>query len=752
MMSRPWTRTRSLGAALQLGAVAALTLLAPVLLPSATTFAHESGRPTAATPPSPSAKLAVELEGTLEIVHEDREDGSSQYHHVLSMDDGNRLSLEGVRHGLDLLTGDRVRVNGNRSAKAIQLQASSAEGLAGLEVLAAAPLSNTFGSQKTLVILVNFSDNPAQPYTVDQAKTGYGAVDAWFREVSYQQTSLATDVVGWYTLPVTTAGCDYSLIQSKARQAAAAAGVNLSTYVRQVYAFPYNANCQFAGMASVGGTPSSVWINGNTNTGILAHEFGHTLGLYHSHALNCHPSVVTPPCSIVEYGDTTDTMGGGSGHYNAFQKRRLGWLDYDLSPPITMVPGSGAYPIDAYEMPGTAPKALKIARGTTGQSFFVELRRPVGRDASLYRTGVFIHLASDSQPDSSSLLDMTPGTSPLSDDAFLDVGESFTDPVSGVTLTTLSVSSTSATIMVDMDPDSACTRSAPSVTASPGQSPAVQSGTAVTYNVSVTNTDSAGCPAASFTLQATAPTGWQKSFGASSVTTNPGATASTTLRITSPSVPTGSYTIVSAATSTTDSTLSDSASMLYNVASGGGGTGIPGTLTDNFDRPDSSVLGNGWSVMSGSLMVQSREARNTPASTSSLAIQPGLVGGTQMVAASFASTNNNGAPRFGVIVRYQNPQNYYICYRQVGGSSVLRIAKVQNGVETVLKSVGIANPAANAFSALSCQASGSTLTLRIDGVTKASAINGTFSTGSVGYAISSKAGSHRVDNFSATAQ
>ena len=68
------------------------------------------------------------------------------------MDDGNRLSLEGVRHGLDLLTGDRVRVNGNRSATAIRLQASSPGGLAGLEVLAAAPLSNTFGSQKTLVI------------------------------------------------------------------------------------------------------------------------------------------------------------------------------------------------------------------------------------------------------------------------------------------------------------------------------------------------------------------------------------------------------------------------------------------------------------------------------------------------------------------------------------------------------------------------------------------------------------------------
>ena len=161
-------------------------------------------------------------------------------------------------------------------------------------------------------------------------------------------------------------------------------------------------------------------------------------------------------------------------------------------------------------------------------------------------------------------------------------------------------------------------------------------------------------------------------------------------------------------------------------------------FTDTFDRPNSPVLGNGWSVLAGSLMLQAGEARNQSTSTFSLAVQPGLVGATQTVAASFASTNNNTGPRFGVVVRYQNPQNYYICYRQVGGSSVLRIAKVQNGVETVLKSVGIGNPALNAFSTLSCQASGSTLTLLIDGVTKRSTIDGTFSTGRVGYTISTQ--------------
>ena len=103
-------------------------------------------------------------------------------------------------------------------------------------------------------------------------------------------------------------------------------------------------------------------------------------------------------------------------------------------------------------------------------------------------------------------------------------------------------------------------------------------------------------------------------------------------------------------------------------------------------------------------------------------------------------------------MRYRDPQNYYICYRQVGGSSIVRIAKMQNGVETVLKSVGIGNPALNALSKLSCQASGSTLTLLIDGVTKLSMIDGTFSTGSAGYADIAKAGSHRADNFSAMVQ
>jgi len=716
---------------LLVGTAAALTLLAPVLLPSQAAFAGDRPRSPIARVRSVPQRHA-EIVGTLEILHEDRADGTSLHYRVLSADDGTLWSLDGIPRAHDLLTGDRVRVTGNW-----------------IEILASAPVLNTFGSQKTIVILVNFSNDRSQPYTLGQAQTGYGGVDSWFREVSYAQTSLVIDVVGWYTLPITNASCDTFVIQSRAREAATAAGVNLSTYVRQVYAFPFNANCQFAGMGSVGGTPSSVWINGNTNTGILAHEFGHTLGLYHSHALNCHPTIVTPSCSIVEYGDTTDTMGGGTGHYNAFQKQRLGWLDYNVSPPITTVQNSGVYTIDAYEFPGAIPKALKIARGTTGQSFYVELRRNQGWDTSLYRSGVFLHMATEGQADSSHLLDTTPGTSPLSDDAFLDVGKSFTDPVSGITVTTVSVSSSSATIGVDMQ-DAPCTGSAPTVSASPAQSAYVEPRTAVMYTVSLTNNDSAECSASTFTFQATPPnTSWQKSFTAPSVTLIPGATASLTLQITSPTVGAGSYIVGIVATSTTASTLSDSTSVAYNVA-----LDVPTPpIADDFNRPDSAMLDDGWTVIAGSLIVQSEEVRNEPDSTFNLAVQFGVTGGTQTVEANFASTDNNSAPRLGVVARYVDAQNYYMCYRQVGGSSTVRIAKVQNGTETMLKSAGIANPPANALFTLTCEASGTSLTLGINGLSKLSVIDGTFSTGSVGFLISTKAGSsHRADDFSATAE
>src|SRR5205085_3337607 len=74
-----------------------------------------------------------------------------------------------------------------------------------------------------------------------------------------------------------------------------------------------------------------------------------------------------PPgtCYVIEYGNLIDAMGSAyPGHYNAFQKEQLGWLNYGSSPSITTVTTSGTYILEAYESVNSGPKALKILKST----------------------------------------------------------------------------------------------------------------------------------------------------------------------------------------------------------------------------------------------------------------------------------------------------------------------------------------------------------------------------------------------------
>ena len=202
---RPWTATRQL---LAVAAVAALTLLAPGLPPTPAAFAHDTPRVTPSRPPSPTAQAKVELEGTLEIIHEDRDDGSGEYHHTLLTDDGARWALDGVPHGRDLLTGDRVRIKGHEQTRD-RVQASDARVQQAVALsqesssLAAVALAypNTLGPQSTAVILVSFQDNPAPTgLTAQNARSVVlsndpTSVSSYFREASYGQTWLTGDVV-----------------------------------------------------------------------------------------------------------------------------------------------------------------------------------------------------------------------------------------------------------------------------------------------------------------------------------------------------------------------------------------------------------------------------------------------------------------------------------------------------------------------------------------------------------------------------
>jgi hypothetical protein len=187
-------------------------------------------------------------------------------------------------------------------------------------------------------------------------------------------------------------------------------------------------------------------------------------------------STFPPPpgtCYVIEYGDLIDAMGSAyPGHYSAFQKERLGWLNYGASPPITTVTMSGTYVLEVYESAGSGPKALKILKSTdstTGAKtwYYVEARQPIGFDTVLNTTastvgitttipnGVLVRLGTESSPNSGSLLDMSPATDTSIWDWLVDapllVGQSFSDPAAGVTMTTESVTSTGATVTVSFD-------------------------------------------------------------------------------------------------------------------------------------------------------------------------------------------------------------------------------------------------------------------------------------------------------------
>ena len=533
----------------------------------------------------------VQLEGELEIVHQDYKDGHGQFVYTLKQADGTRVPLRFVKHPpTHLLTGDHVRANGLLSGGSLILYSGSTsltKTTGGTTTTTSIPVPNTFGSQSVVVILVNFQDEATQAFTTtDVQNIFFGTANNFVIENSYQQTSLTGNVVGWYTIPLSYLTCDTSQIATYAQSAATAAGVNLSNYARYVYVSPPNA-CPFSGSSTVGGKPSESWINGYPLIHTVNHELGHAFGLWHSHALDCGTSATV--CSngtSDEYGDLMDTMGATapwSPDYNAFQKERLGWLNYGASPSIQTVTSSGTYTIYPYELAGPGPNALKVLQSsnpTTGAKtwYYLEARQPIGFDAFLTNslavpqtvtTGILFRLGTDGNGNSSELIDMTPVTPTYQEnwDMPLVAGQTFQDSTAGVSFTPTAVDSTGATVQITMNNGPVCTASNPTVSVSPSQSQYVTSGTPVNFTVTVTDKDSSGCSAATFNLGSTLPSGWAGVWNAAGLSLTPGKSGSATLTVTSPvGTADGSYNVGVSATNASTSSYSGSAAATYVIS------------------------------------------------------------------------------------------------------------------------------------------------------------------------------------------
>jgi hypothetical protein len=382
-----------------------------------------------------------------------------------------RLTVDG-NGAKNLPRGAKVTLRGQRSGGHFQLAA--ADGIVSVEPAAITNLPDatlaSSANRRVAVILANLGTDTRQPWTSAEAAHavfGDGSAAEYWNEVSNSQFSLSGDVFGYYTLDVSTAKCDYSGWMTAAKTAATSAGVVLADYTNVMLVFARQSVCSWSGLANVVGRNS--FINGSLTTYVTSHELGHNFGVYHAASLRCRDALgarvaYSRDCTLSEYGDPFDVMGGNTHHTSNWHRRQLGFITRADQYTVT---ASGNYAMAVAEVAGGKPRILRVAR-PTGDFFYLEWRQPYGRFDAFAGTsaavnGVMIRIATDTGRGRSKLLDTTPGTTSWYD-APLTKGRTFTDPTTGISITALGFDAHSAQVKVVFGP-------VPTPTTSPTLSP-----------------------------------------------------------------------------------------------------------------------------------------------------------------------------------------------------------------------------------------------------------------------------------------
>jgi hypothetical protein len=427
--------------------------------------AYLAGCSSESSEPNPET-TTLELEGELRrVVITDPDHGASRFDYFLEQSDARWLPLE-LDHEPDFEPNSRVIVRGEQletSFHAIALELVSSPSEVGEQqqaLIAASP-------KRVAVLLFNFSNDTSQPIDAAKAKdlvfSGTASSNAYYKEISYGVRSLvgavdATgDVLGWYTIDQTNAGCAYQDWGTAARAKATAAGVDLTKYDHVVHYFPKVSGCQFSGVGQLPGKYN--WINASGSQ-TIAHELGHNFGVHHASSYRCVNNGVTVPmggtCTANEYGDPFDVMGSGYRHMSGYQKEKLGFLE---SANIQTVSASGSFDIAPLEQKAAGVQVLRYPIPGTTDVYYVEYRQPFGFDS--FRTtdpvvnGVLIRRITVPTRSvlQTKLIDNAPATTSFTDAALL-VGKTFTDAAAGVTITLTARTGSAASVQITLGPTS----------------------------------------------------------------------------------------------------------------------------------------------------------------------------------------------------------------------------------------------------------------------------------------------------------
>jgi hypothetical protein len=311
-------------------------------------------------------------------------------------------------------------------------------------ILPAAP-TPAIGVVRVLAIPMTYADQNAVPSTEAALYATFRDVSDFYSKSSYGRLTLVGVVTppvklkhneAWYVNRDTSNGGDISgtgVEHTEARDEARKLGFDSNDY--DCIVVRHNG-----GPGSYGGLGggSSVWARSDSAS-LWAHEIGHCFALSHANFWDTAGTSSIGAGTNQEYGDSYDTMGGSpfpAGQYNAQAKSQIKWLPANF---VESVSQSGTYRLHAMDAGALEPArryAMTIVKDAQ-RTYWGEVR-------ALYDTNPWVKngmLLGWRYPNGSGsnlqLIDTTPGSPFLKEDAPVALGGTFSDFESGIHITTV---------------------------------------------------------------------------------------------------------------------------------------------------------------------------------------------------------------------------------------------------------------------------------------------------------------------------